>query len=137
MTIWPNHLRQGMFATARSYPVIVRLSTAFGDIRSDRIRVPRGMAIKVLGVSGSKALREDNSTNQDLLLINHKSYFSDAAAYLSSQRSFELQPSTPDFVLRAVGLAASREDRESSRIIALRPGVQRGTDPTKNSYTQH
>ena len=88
-------------------------------------------------VSGSKALPEDNSTNQDFLLVNHKSYFSDAAAYLSAQRSFELQPGTSDFVLRAVGLAASREDRESSRIIALRPGVQRGTGPTKNSYTQH
>jgi hypothetical protein len=102
----PNHLRQGIFATTRSYPIIVRLSTAFGDIRSDRIRVPRGMAIKVLGVNGPKALPEDNSTNQDFLLVNHKSYFSDAAAYLSAQRSFELQPSTPDFVLRAVGLAA-------------------------------
>src|SRR5216683_741696 len=102
----PDHLRQGMFATARSYPIIVRLSTAFGDIRSDRIRVPRGMAIKVLGVSGPKALPEDNSTNQDFLLVNHKSYFSDAAAYLSAQHSFELQPRTPDFALRAVGLAA-------------------------------
>jgi hypothetical protein len=102
----PNHLRQGMFATARSYPIIVRLSTAFGDIRSDRIRVPRGIAIKVLGVSGPKSLPEDNSTNQDFLLVNHKSYFSDAAAYLSAQRSFERQPGTPDFVLKAVGLAA-------------------------------
>lgn len=102
----PDHLRQGMFATARSYPIIVRLSTAFGDIRSDRIRVPRGMAIKVLGVIGPKALPEDNTTNQDFLLVNHKNYFADAAAYLSAQRSFELQPSTPDFVLRVVGLAA-------------------------------
>jgi Catalase len=102
----PDHLRQGIFATASRYPIIVRLSTAFGDIRSDRIRVPRGMAIKVLGVSGPKALPEDDSTNQDFLLVNHKSYFSDAAAYLSAQRSFELQPSTPDLVLRAAGLAA-------------------------------
>jgi hypothetical protein len=102
----PDHLRQGMFATARSYPIIVRLSSAFGDIRSDRIRVPRGMAIKVLGVSGPKALPEDTSTNQDFLLVNHKSYFADAAAYLGAQRSFELQPSTPDFLLRAIGLAA-------------------------------
>jgi len=102
----PNHLRQGMFAAAGSYPIIVRLSTAFGDIRSDRIRVPRGMAIKVLGVSGPKALPEDSSTNQDFLLVNHKSYFSDAAAYLSAQRSFEWQPVTPDFALRAFGLLA-------------------------------
>jgi len=100
----PDHLRQGLFATPGSYPIIVRLSTAFGDIRSDRIRVPRGMAIKVLGVGGAKALAEDSSANQDFLLVNHKSYFSDARAYLTAQRSFELQPSTPDIALRAIGL---------------------------------
>jgi hypothetical protein len=103
----PDHLRQGVFATARSYPIIVRLSTAFGDIRSDRIRVPRGMAIKVLGVDGAKALpAEDTSANQDFLLVNHRNYFSDAAAYLRIQRTFEQQPSTPDIVLRGLGLAA-------------------------------
>ncbi len=102
----PDHLRQGMFASSGSHPVIVRLSTAFGDLRSDRIRVPRGMAIKILGVSGERALPDDTSTNQDFLLVNHKSYFSDAAAYLNTQRSFELQPFTPDVGLRLVGAAA-------------------------------
>ena len=96
-----------MFATPRTYPIIVRLSTALGDIRSDRIRLPRGMAIKVMGVSGPKALPADNSTNQDILLVNHKSYFSDAAAYLSAQRIvFELEPRVPDFLLRLSGLLA-------------------------------
>jgi hypothetical protein len=102
----PEHLRQGLFATPRAYPVIVRLSTAFGDIRSDRIRVPRGMAIKVLGVGGPKALPDDDSTNQDFLLVNHNSYFSDAAAYLNAQRIFEVQPIFPDFALRALGFAS-------------------------------
>jgi hypothetical protein len=102
----PDHLRQGMFAAPRTYPVIVRLSTAFGDIRSDRIRVPRGMAIKVLDVAGLKALPEDTSANQDFLLVNHKSYFSNAAAYLGLQRSFELQPFLPDIALRSAGLLA-------------------------------
>ncbi len=102
----PRHLRQGMFAVARSYDIIVRLSTAFGDLRSDRIRVPRGMAIKVLGVEGPKALADDQSSNQDFLLVNHKSYFADASAYLSAQRLFEMQPSFNDFLLRVSGLAA-------------------------------
>jgi hypothetical protein len=99
----PAHLRQGMFATPRTYPIIVRLSTAFGEIRSDRVRRPRGMAIKVLGVSGPKALTDDKSSNQDFLLVNHKSYFSDAAAYLNAQRIFEVQPNFPDFAIRALG----------------------------------
>jgi hypothetical protein len=102
----PDHLRQGMFVAARSYPIIVRYSTAFGELRSDRIRRPRGMAIKVLGVSGPRALPEDGSTNQDLVLVNHKSYFSTAAAYLWLQRQFERQPGFPDFALKALGWAS-------------------------------
>ena len=102
----PYHLRQGMFATSRTYPIIVRLSTAFGEIRSDRVRRPRGMAIKVLGVSGPKALTDDKSSNQDFLLVNHKSYFSDAAAYLNAQRIFEAQPIFPDIAIRALGFVS-------------------------------
>ena len=102
----PDHLRQGMFATPRTYPIIVRLSTAFGEIRSDKVRRPRGMAIKVLGVSGPKALTDDMSSNQDFLLVNHKSYFSNAAAYLNAQRIFEVQPNFPDFAIRALGFVS-------------------------------
>jgi hypothetical protein len=102
----PEHLRQGIFATPRSYQIIVRLSTALGDIRSDRIRVPRGMAIKVLGAQGPKALPDDTSANQDFLLVNHMTYFSDAAAYQRLQRTFEVQPFLPDFLLSTIGLGA-------------------------------
>ena len=102
----PQHLRQGLFAEPRSYSVIIRFSTAFGDLRSDRVRVPRGMAIKVLGVAGPKSLADDDSDNQDFLLVNHKSYFADASAYLGAQRIFELQPRIPDFGLRALGALA-------------------------------
>jgi hypothetical protein len=111
----PEHLRQGMFAQARSYPIIVRLSSALGDIRSDRVRVARGFAIKVLGVDGARLPPEDNSTNQDLLLVNHKNYFADAASYLPLQHQFERQPKMPDFILRTVGLLA----RTATRIFNL------------------
>jgi hypothetical protein len=104
----PEHLRQGLFAAPRTYPAIVRFSTAFGDLRSDRVRVPRGMAIKVLGVIGEKALIDDTSTNQDFLLVNHKSYFADARAYLGAQKIFEWQPGLPDWILRGLGFLSRR-----------------------------
>jgi hypothetical protein len=66
----PQHLRQGIFAMPKRYPVIVRLSTAHADLESDRIPSLFGMAIKVLGVIGNKVLPEDESRNQDLLLNN-------------------------------------------------------------------
>src|SRR5271168_3961537 len=50
----PQHLSQGIFAMPNRYPVIVRLSTAPGDLQSDRIPALYGMAIKVLGVAGNK-----------------------------------------------------------------------------------
>jgi hypothetical protein len=129
----PEHLRQGIFATPRTYPIIVRLSTAFGDIRSDRIRVPRGMAIKVLGVEGLKALPEDTSANQDFLLVNHKTYFSNAAAYLGLQRSFELQPFLPDIALRGAGLLARGVKRLCDRAgIATPMALQGIADPGCN-----
>jgi hypothetical protein len=100
----PDHLRQGLFKEAGRYPIIVRLSTAFG--KSDRIRSPRGFAIKVLGVTGPKALGDDNSANQDFLLVNHPSYFADAMAYLGAQRNVERNLGMPDFVFRIAGFGS-------------------------------
>ncbi|WGD54609.1 catalase family protein [Bradyrhizobium sp. CB1650] len=101
----PDHLRQGLFKEARSYPVIVRLSTAFN--KSDRVRSPRGFAIKVLGVTGPKATDDDDSTNQDILLVNHASYFKDTKAYLDgAQRNFEFSLILPDFLFRVGGFAS-------------------------------
>jgi hypothetical protein len=103
----PDHLRQGLFAVARTYPIIVRLSTALGDLRSDRIHVPRGLAIKVLGVGGAKALpEEDRSANQDFLLVNRKAYVSNAAAYLSLQHTIEHTLKAPDLLLKGAGWIA-------------------------------
>jgi len=100
----PDHLRQGLFARPGRYPLIVRYSTAFA--RGDRVRAPRGMAIKVLGVVGDKALPDDTSANQDFLLVNHVNYFSDAWAYLKAQHNVELTQKWPDFVFRGANVAA-------------------------------
>jgi hypothetical protein len=67
----PQRLRQGIFAMPKRYPVIARLSTAPGDLQSDRIPALFGMAIKVLGVTGKKVLSDDGGHNQDFLLVSY------------------------------------------------------------------
>jgi hypothetical protein len=81
----PEHLRQGMFAEpGKTYPVIARLSTTAGAIRSDQVRGVRGLAIKVLGVPGPRVLPGDNATTQDFVFVNHKVFpTGDAKEYLT------------------------------------------------------
>ena len=103
----PAHLSQGLFAAPGSYPVIVRLSTAPGDLQSDRVPVPRGMAIKVLGVDGPKLLPEDDSRNQDFLLVNHPVIpFGHVKAYWDAQQLLEKGDGSPEAILRIASAVA-------------------------------
>src|ERR1700694_89812 len=78
----PDHLRQGLFATPATYPVIARLSSTHPTIRSDEIRGIRAIAIKVLGVQGPRVLSDDQASTQDFVLVNHSEFpFADARAY--------------------------------------------------------
>lgn len=81
----PEVLAQGMFAEARSYPVIARISTTSGVLRSDRNRGVRGLGIKAIGVHGERAMhdpKDDPNVTQDFVLVTHEEFlFADAHAY--------------------------------------------------------
>lgn len=110
LTVYPDlepHLRQGLFGTAATYPVIARVSSAHGGIRSDQIHFARGMAIKVIGVPGPRALPEDHGGNQDFLLVNNPTIaFGTVPAYHDAMRIAALQAKAPDGALKAAGLLA-------------------------------
>ena len=109
LTVYPDlppHLQQGLFATPKTYPVIIRLSTAPGDILSDRVRSSCGMAIKALGVDGPKADPADATKNHDILLVNSPIYFGDVAAYWKVQQIIERQTGGPEEILAAVEFVA-------------------------------
>lgn len=109
----PNHLAQGLFATPRTYPVIVRFSTAPGDLRSDQVHTQRGMAIKVIGAQGPRAL-DDGLTTQDFLLVNHPTIpFGTIGTYAKLQKLLEQQPRQSDQQLQVSGLAA----RTAARVL--------------------
>ncbi|MGB9434418.1 MAG: hypothetical protein WBQ89_19405, partial [Candidatus Acidiferrum sp.] len=47
-----EELRQGLFTKPASYGAVIRFSSEPGDVLSDHISTPRGLAIKVIGVEG-------------------------------------------------------------------------------------
>ncbi|MDO7841884.1 catalase family protein [Sphingomonas immobilis] len=65
----PPELAQGLFASPGSYEAILRFSTSPGDILDDGVSSPRGVALKVLGVSGER-LPESDDGDQDFVMVN-------------------------------------------------------------------
>jgi hypothetical protein len=84
----PAQVAKGLFAKEASYNAWVRYSNGSGEAKSDREGDGRGMAVKVLGVSGPRNLGEfdDEPTSQDFLMINHPQFFvRNAIDYVSFQ----------------------------------------------------
>ncbi|WP_448423781.1 catalase family protein [Mycolicibacterium porcinum] len=81
----PEVLAQGIFAAQRSYPVIARISTTSGVLRSDKNRGVRGLGIKAIGVHGERAMKDpqdQQNVTQDFVLVTHEEFlFADAHAY--------------------------------------------------------
>lgn len=67
----PADTRFGIFESDRTYDAIVRFSNGAGSMNPDTRPDARGMAIKVLGVSGPRAFEEAGDTDtQDFVMIN-------------------------------------------------------------------
>lgn len=66
----PPELAQGLFAAAGRYPAVLRISTNPGDVLPDTVSVPRGIALKVMGVEGERLPGADQGASQDFILVN-------------------------------------------------------------------
>jgi hypothetical protein len=101
----PEQLRQGIFATPATYPVMARLSTTSGALRSDQVRGVRGLAIKVLEVPGRRLVPDDDATTQDFVFVNHAEFpFKDAYDYSrKGMLSAKALARTPDPLLLVGG----------------------------------
>jgi hypothetical protein len=77
----PGERRRGVFATpGQEYQVWVRYSNAAASVGADSMVVgtgtpathgSRGMALKIVGVSGSPLVPTDGEVTQDFLMVNH------------------------------------------------------------------
>ncbi len=83
----PVPLAQGLFREPRTYPVMIRFSSAPGDVMPDGVSSFRGMAIKVIGVEGRKFLQQEaEALTQDFLLLDKPIFPSgNVARYLQEQ----------------------------------------------------
>jgi hypothetical protein len=64
---------------------VVRLSTTPGDLLHYSVSTPRGMALKVLDVQGARLPDSEESTSQDLVMVNGRTFNSPSGkAFLRS-----------------------------------------------------
>lgn len=70
----PPELAQGLFARPGTYDALLRFSTTPGDRLDDKVSTPRGVALKVLGVSGARLPGSESETTQNYVLGNSPSF---------------------------------------------------------------
>lgn len=70
----PPELAQGIFAEPQHYDAVIRLSTTPGDLLHDSVSTPRGMALKILDVQGTRLPGSEGSRSQDFVMVNGKEF---------------------------------------------------------------
>jgi hypothetical protein len=78
----PAELAQGIFATPGTHEAVIRISTNAGDILDDSVSLPRGLALKILGVQGARLPGSEGDTTQDFIMVNGPAFSApDAKAF--------------------------------------------------------
>lgn len=81
----PAELAQGLFARPGTYEAVLRLSTNAGDLLPDAIGLPRGLALKVLGVEGERLPGSEADATQDFVMADGPVFAApDAKAFLKN-----------------------------------------------------
>jgi hypothetical protein len=94
----PAHFAQGMFASAKKLPLVMRFSTVPGDILNDKLCTPRSLAIKILGVEGERLSGSEQATTQNFLFVNGSSFLSSSVQqFLSNLKLLANTDNTPEF----------------------------------------
>ena len=81
-----EELRQGLFAKPASYGGVMRFSSEPGDVLSDHISTPRGLAIKIIGVEGEMLPNHAGEVTQDLICNNGSTFAPNVDVFLKAIR---------------------------------------------------
>lgn len=132
-------LRQGLFAKPGEHKVYLRISTNAGDVLTDAISLPRGVAIKVLDVEGERLPGAEGRT-QDFVMVNGPVFQTKTAdKFLGNLKMLakttdraEGAKEVLSTVLRGVNTALSAVGIESTKIQSL--GGAPNVDPLGETY---
>jgi hypothetical protein len=104
----PAELRQGLFASPKSYPVVIRLAHVPGELLDDRkVSTPRGFALKVLGVDGPRFGASTGEATQDWLLDTGENFIAaNATTFLGEITMTEASTPMPEGVKSIVSVVS-------------------------------
>ena len=69
----PAELKKGIFKFPQTYPAWIRISSASGNIQSDKVKDLLGFAIKIMGVKGQRfQTQNDEKKTQDFVLLSYR-----------------------------------------------------------------
>ena len=129
----PEPLRQGLAAQPGTYGVIMRFSTNPGDILSDHISSPRGLAIKIVGLDGEKVPNHAGEKTQDFPMVNGPTFdTADAAGFLKNMKLLDKNANAPEAVKQAVS-TASRIGENVLEAVGLKSSFLKGFGEPANN----
>jgi len=136
----PPELAQGLFARAGRYPVILRLSTIPGDVLDDDVSVPRGLAMKVIGVEGERLPGSEDEAVQDFVLVNGPVFAAPSGkAFLSSLKLVAATTDKAQFLKKALsytlrGIESAVEGVGGESALLKQLGAHPATHPLGETY---
>jgi hypothetical protein len=133
-----EELRQGLFATPASYAAVMRFSTDPGDILSDHISTPRGVAVKVVGVDGEMLPHHAGQVTQDFVFRNTSTFAAHADDFLKNVRLIAKHVDDSETLKQLVSSAAQTAE-EALELVGQESALLKGfghapTHPLGETY---
>lgn len=111
-----EELRQGLFAKPARFGAVIRFSSEPGDVLSDHISTPRGLAIKIIGVDGEMLPNHTGQVTQDFIFNNGSTFAPNVNAFLKAIRMRAEHLDDPDALKQVVSSAAQTAEKALERV---------------------
>ena len=123
----PPELAQGLFSAPGRYEAVLRISTNPGDILDDSISVPRGAALKVVGVDAPEG-------TQDFVLVDGPAFFApDAKSFLGNLKLLAKTTDKAEGLKKALS-AVLRGAEHVLEAVGLESGALKSLGGAPNSH---